>query len=433
MNYLINPGYGLQGETSLPGDKSISHRSIILGSLATGITTVFNFLDSADARSTINAMRMLGVEIEGPKNGNVKIFGVGMHGLQSPNSSLDMGNSGTSMRLLTGLLSAQTFDSSLHGDLSLMSRPMARIIDPLNSMGGCVKGTENGFPPILVSGNRQLKGINYDLPMASAQVKSCLLLAGMFAEGVTSLKEPAITRDHTERMLEGFGYPIFRNKQRISLTGGGKLQGRNFEVPSDLSSAAFFMVGASITPGSDVFLRSVGINPTRTGIIRILELMGADIQVLNQREVNGEPLADIRIRYSKLVGIRIPLDLVPLAIDEFPAIFIAAASAQGDTELRGASELRFKESDRILSMASGLTALGVKNEVLDDGIIISGGAIGGGQVKSFSDHRIAMAFAVAGLVATDTVEILGCENVLTSFPNFVEISRSLGMEINAES
>ena len=432
MNYLINSGYGLQGEISLPGDKSISHRSIILGSLATGITNVFNFLDSADARSTINAMRMLGVEIEGPKNGNVKICGVGMEGLQPPNSSLDMGNSGTSMRLLTGLLAAQSFDSSLHGDDSLMSRPMRRVIDPLNSMGGCVMGNENGYPPILVSGNRRLKGINYDLPMASAQVKSCLLLAGMFADGITSLKEPAVTRDHTERMLEGFGYPILRTNERISLSGGGSLRGRRFEVPSDLSSAAFFIVGASITPGSDILLRRVGINPTRAGVIKILELMGADLQILNQEEVSGEPIADIRIRYSKLRGIRIPLDLVPLAIDEFPAIFIAAASAHGDTKLCGASELRLKESDRILSMASGLDILGVKNKVLDDGIIISGGEIKGGQVNSFSDHRIAMAFAIAGLVATDTVEVLGCENVATSFPNFVEISRSLGIEISAE-
>ena len=433
MNYLINPGRILQGEASLPGDKSISHRSIILGALATGTTNVFNFLESADAESTINAMRMLGVDIEGPENGNVKVLGAGMDGLRSPDSSFNMGNSGTSMRLLTGLLAAQSFDSSLYGDHSLMSRPMTRIIDPLKSMGACVKGNENGYPPLLISGNRRLKGINYDLPVASAQVKSCLLIAGMFAEGVTSLKEPAITRDHTERMLEGFGYPVSRTNGRISLSGGGNLHGRKFEVPSDLSSAAFFIVGASITPGSDILLRDVGINPTRAGIIKILELMGADLQILNQTEVSGEPVADIRIRYSKLKGIQIPVDLVPLAIDEFPAIFIAAASAHGDTRLCGASELRVKESDRISSMASGLDTLGVKNKVLDDGIIISGGEIGGGQIRSFSDHRIAMAFAIAGLVANDTVEILGCENVATSFPSFVEISRSLGMEINVES
>ena len=432
LNYLVSPGFSLKGEVRVPGDKSISHRSIILGSLAVGTTEVINFLESEDALTTINVMRALGIKIEGPEQGHVHIFGNGINGLQASKSPLNMGNSGTSMRLFSGVLAGQKFSSDLYGDESLMSRPMGRVIHPLNSMGGSLRGYEGDYPPIFITGNRKLKGIRYEMPIASAQVKSALLLAGLFADGRTTLREPSSTRDHTERMLEGFGYSISRNHEEISLCGGGNLTAGRIEVPADLSSAAFFLIGAVVTPGSDILLEHVGINPTRSGILKILELMGADFQILNRRQVSGEPIGDIRVRYSQLHGIEIPTDLVPLAIDEFPIIFIAAACAEGDTTLSGASELRVKESDRIACMALGLDALGVKNRVMDDGIIISGGTIKGGKVNSFGDHRIAMSFAIAGLVAEGPIEIFDCENIATSFPTFYNAARSLGMDIVQE-
>ena len=430
LNYLVNPGCGLKGEIRVPGDKSISHRSIIIGALAEGVTEVVNLLEGEDVLSTVKAMRALGVRIEAPKEGFLQIHGVGFNGLQSPKAPLDLGNSGTSMRLLSGVLAAQNFDSQLFGDDSLMARPMGRIIHPLNLMGASLRGENGDYPPILITGNQTLTGIQYDMPVASAQVKSALLLAGLFIDGEVTVREPGPTRDHTERMLEGFGYSISKESNKISLSGGGTLVGRSIEVPADLSSAAFFLVGAAITPNSDILLKHVGINPTRTGILKILELMGADFQILNQREVSGEPVGDIRIRYSKLRGIEIPSDLVPLAIDEFPVIFIAAACAEGSTKLSGAAELRVKESDRIASMAVGLDVLGVKNKVMDDGIVISGGVIKGGKVNSFDDHRIAMAFVIAGLAATGPIEISNCENIATSFPNFCEASRKMGLDID---
>ena len=429
LNYLVNPGCGLKGEIRVPGDKSISHRSIIIGALAEGVTEVVNLLEGEDVLSTVKAMRALGVRIEAPKEGFLQIHGVGFNGLQSPKAPLDLGNSGTSMRLLSGVLAAQNFDSQLFGDDSLMARPMGRIIHPLNLMGASLRGENGDYPPILITGNQTLTGIQYDMPVASAQVKSALLLAGLFIDGEVTVREPGPTRDHTERMLEGFGYSISKESNKISLSGGGTLVGRSIEVPADLSSAAFFLVGAAITPNSDILLKHVGINPTRTGILKILELMGADFQILNQREVSGEPVGDIRIRYSKLRGIEIPSDLVPLAIDEFPVIFIAAACAEGCTKLSGAAELRVKESDRIASMAVGLDVLGVKNKVMDDGIVISGGVIKGGKVNSFDDHRIAMAFAIAGLAAISPIEISNCENIATSFPNFCETARNIGLDI----
>tara|TARA_B100000579_G_scaffold436095_1_gene461084 strand:- start:417 stop:1739 length:1323 start_codon:yes stop_codon:yes gene_type:complete len=429
LNYLVNPGYGLKGEIRVPGDKSISHRSIIIGALAEGITEVVNLLEGEDVLSTVKAMRALGVRIEAPKEGFLQIYGVGFKGLQSPKAPLNLGNSGTSMRLLSGVLAGQNFDSRLLGDDSLMARPMERIIHPLNLMGASLRGENGDYPPIVITGNQTLTGIQYDMPVASAQVKSALLLAGLFIDGEVTVREPGPTRDHTERMLEGFGYSLSRESNKISLSGGGTLVGRPIEVPADLSSAAFFLVGAAITPNSDILLKHVGINPTRTGILKILELMGADFQILNQREVSGEPVADIRIRYSKLRGIEIPSDLVPLAIDEFPVIFIAAACAEGNTKLSGAAELKVKESDRITSMAIGLDILGVKNKVTDDGLVISGGVIKGGKVNSFDDHRIAMAFAIAGLAATNPIEISNCENIATSFPNFFEVAQNIGMDI----
>ncbi len=429
LSYVVNPGFSLTGEIRVPGDKSISHRSIILGCLASGTTEVVNLLESEDVLATVRSMRELGIRIEMPIEGVVHIYGEGFKGLKPSNKPLDMGNSGTSMRLLSGVLAGQNFDSHLIGDNSLMARPMGRIIHPLNSMGAALSGKQGDYPPICIKGNRELIGIRYEMPVASAQVKSALLLAGLYVDGEITVIEPSPTRDHTERMLEGFGYSIRRKKNSISLRGGGYLKGHRIEVPGDLSSAAFFLVGASITPGSDILLQHVGINPTRIGILKILELMGADFQIVNSREMSGEPVADIRVRYAKLSGIEIPESLVPLAIDEFPAIFIAAACAEGPTKLSGAAELRVKESDRISCMAAGLDTLGVKNKVKDDGIIVSGGGIKGGNVNSFGDHRIAMAFAIAGLVATDPIEISNCENVATSFPDFFEVAAGIGLDI----
>ncbi|MEP6390212.1 MAG: 3-phosphoshikimate 1-carboxyvinyltransferase [Halioglobus sp.] len=430
MEYRILPGGMFNGETRVPGDKSISHRSIMLGALADGATEVTGFLEGQDALATVAAFRAMGVNIEGPKEGRVVIQGVGLHGLKVPAAPLDLGNSGTSIRLLSGLLAGQPFDSEMTGDASLCKRPMGRVTEPLALMGASIDANEGGRPPLRVSGGAQLKGIHYDLPMASAQVKSCVLLAGLYAQGRTSVTEPAPTRDHTERMLRGFGYPVTREGDVIYLEGGGSLTATDIDVPADISSAAFFLVAASIAPGSDVLLTHVGINPTRIGVLNILRLMGADITLKNEREIGGEPVADIRVKYAPLRGIEIPPDQVPLAIDEFPVLFIAAACAQGRTVLRGAEELRVKESDRIASMAEGLTTLGVQNEVLADGIVIEGGALGGGVINTFHDHRIAMAFAVSALRCEHELQILDCDHVETSFPGFDTVARSMGLHIS---
>lgn len=423
----------MSGEVRVPGDKSISHRSIMLGALANGVTRVDGFLEGEDALATLAAFRAMGVEIEGPFNGSVTIHGVGLHGLSAPANTLDLGNAGTGMRLICGLLAGQAFDTKLTGDASLLSRPMGRVIDPLAMMGAHIESVEGGRPPLTIRGGQKLKGIHYDLPMASAQVKSCLLLAGLYSEGTTSIVEPEPTRDHTERMLRGFGYPVLSKGSEISLQGGGTLQACNIDVPADISSATFFLVAASIAPGSDLTLTHVGINPTRIGVINILQLMGADITLHNQREVGGEPVADMHVRYAPLKGVEIPADQVPLAIDEFPALFIAAACAQGRTVLRGAAELRVKESDRIAAMAEGLSTLGILNEVLEDGIIIEGGAIGGGVIKTYHDHRIAMSFAIAALRANSEITILDCDHVATSFPGFDSLAQGLGLHITAET
>ena len=372
----------------------------------------------------------MGVNIEGPANGCVTIHGVGKHGLKAPQKPLDLGNSGTSMRLLSGLLAGQAFNSVLIGDKSLSGRPMKRVTEPLALMGADIKTTEKGTAPLEITGRAgQLGGIDYVMPMASAQVKSCLLLAGMYAQGETSVAEPAPTRDHTERMLAGFSYPVKREGNKISINASGKLTACEIDVPSDISSAAFFLVGASIAPGSDVLLKHVGINPTRTGIISILRLMGASIDVLNERVVGGEPVADLHVKYQPLKGIDIPADLVPLAIDEFPVLFVAAACAEGQTRLSGAEELRVKESDRIQVMADGLQILGVSAMPTKDGMIIQGGNIGGGTVTSHGDHRIAMAFSIAGLRASAPITILDCANVNTSFPEFKDLARQLGLAL----
>jgi 3-phosphoshikimate 1-carboxyvinyltransferase len=429
LSLKVSPGGKVAGEIRVPGDKSISHRSVIFASLADGTSQVTGFLEGEDALNTVAAFREMGVTIVGPENGAMTIHGVGMRGLQAPRSPLYMGNSGTAMRLLAGLLAAQSFDSELTGDESLSNRPMNRVAVPLREMNANLTTDERGTPPLKISGS-QLRGFHYDMPIASAQVKSCLLLAGMYAQGTTSITEPAPCRDHTERMLEGFGYPIQRDGARVAIEGGGSLKATDIDVPADISSAAFFMVAAAITPGAKLMLRHVGINPTRVGVINILRAMGANISISNERSIGGEPVADIEVSYSSLKGISIPQDQIPLAIDEFPVLFVAAACAEGETVLRGAEELRVKESDRIQAMATGLQALGIDVETFEDGIRITGGQMSGGEVDSFTDHRIAMSFAVAGLRASSEIVIRDCANVATSFPGFVALAREVGFNIS---
>lgn len=429
MDYLVEPGGRLSGRLRVPGDKSISHRSIMLGAIAEGTTEITGFLEGEDALATMNCFRAMGVRIEGPQQGRVTVHGVGMRGLQPPRSVLDCGNSGTSMRLLTGLLAGQGFEARLDGDASLRKRPMKRVATPLGLMGARIDTAEEGRPPLAVRPAERLTGIDYAMPVASAQVKSAVLLAGLYAEGETCVSEPAPTRDHTERMLAAFGCAVRREGNRACVRGGGRLSATRIDVPADISSAAFFLVAASIAPGSDLVLEHVGINPTRTGIVDILRLMGADIVVANERLAGGEPVADLRVRHAPLHGARIPESLVPLAIDEFPAVFVAAAHAQGETLVTGAEELRVKESDRIAVMAEGLRALGVSAEPLPDGMRIVGGPMRGGTVASHTDHRIAMSFAVAALQAQGAIRIRDCDNVATSFPGFVELAANAGLRI----
>ena len=431
LRYTVQPGGRLSGSLRVPGDKSISHRAIMLGAIAEGITEVTGFLEGEDAMATLRAFKAMGVPIEGPDNGAVRIHGVGRHGLSAPAGPLNLGNAGTAMRLLAGLLAGQSFTSTLTGDQSLCKRPMERVARPLRAMGIPVDTQAEGRPPITIHGGNP-QALDYAMPMASAQVKSCVLLAGLYAHGETSIVEPAPTRDHTERMLRGFGYAVTTDGRRISLVGGGQLQAASIDIPADISSAAFFMVAATIAPGSDITLEHVGINPTRDGVITILRLMGADIQLLNRRTVGGEPVADIRVRHAPLTGIPIPPDLVPLAIDEFPALFIAAACAEGRTVLTGAEELRVKESDRIQVMVAGLRTLGVDAEATPDGVIIEGGQLRGGAVETHDDHRVAMSFTVAALRAAGAVVINNCGHVATSFPGFVELARRAGISIEQE-
>ena len=428
-NFLTSNSGPLKGSIKVPGDKSISHRSIMLGSIAEGVTRVSGFLEGEDSLATLNAFRDMGVQIE--RNGsNVVIHGVGMRGLKEPKNPLNLGNSGTSIRLMSGLLSAQNFDSKLCGDESLSTRPMGRVINPLREMGADIFG-DDSRPPLTIKGGSKLSGIEYTLPVASAQIKSCLLLAGLYGEGITTVVENGISRDHTERMLRGFGYDVISSNNRISLLGGGSLKGCDIEVPSDISSAAFFMVAGCISKDSSITLNSVNINPTRTGVIDILKLMGGNIELLNQRLQAGELIADIKVSSSNLKGIQIPENLVPLAIDEFPVLFIAASCAEGETVLTGAKELRVKESDRIQVMADGLTSLGIENHVLEDGIRILGGEFTkqDSSIKSHHDHRISMAFAIASVRSKFDIEVEGVDNVKTSFPNFVELANSIGMSI----
>lgn len=429
VRFQIQPGGKLTGACRVAGDKSISHRAIMLGALAQGTTHVSGFLEGEDTLATLAAFQAMGVQTERPGPGTVQIHGVGLHGLRAPEKPLDLGNSGTSMRLLSGLLAGQAFDLELTGDSSLRKRPMRRVTDPLALMGAKVESADKGTPPLRIHGGQDLHGIDYVMPMASAQVKSCLLLAGLYAQGRTCVTEPAPTRDHTERMLQGFGYAVERDSARVCVAGGGSLRAVDVDVPADISSAAFFLVGASIAQGSEMVLEHVGVNPTRTGILKILKLMGADISLENPRDVGGEPVADLRVRSAPLCGIEIPPELVPLAIDEFPALFVTAACAQGTTVLTGAEELRVKESDRIQVMADGLQALGIDTQPTPDGMIIQGGELRGGTVESHGDHRVAMSFAMAALRAGGPIEIQDCANVATSFPNFVALAQTAGLRI----
>ena len=437
--FMVRPGGSLRGELRVPGDKSISHRAIMLGALAEGVTVIDGFLDGDDALATLNAFRAMGVRIDGPVQGRVTVYGVGLHGLKPPKGPLYLGNAGTAMRLMAGLMAAQPFAVTLTGDQSLSGRPMSRVVEPLRMMGADIETALDGRPPLVINGGARLRGINYSLPMASAQVQSCLMLAGLYAEGETVTTAPGVVRDHTSRMLQGFGYPVTVSGTTVALQGGGQLTATDIAVPGDVSSAAFFMVAATIAPGSDIRLRHVGMNPTRCAVVEILTMMGADITVENETLAGGEPVADLLVRSARLQGVIIPPHLVPIAIDEFPALFIAAACARGQTVLTGASELRVKESDRIQAMADGLQALGIDAQPLADGMIISGSDLTdaapvftSAEINSRGDHRIAMAFAVAALRAEGDIRILDCANVATSFPNFVSLASRAGMRIVVE-
>jgi len=430
----IQPGGSLRGTPRIPGDKSISHRAVMFSAIARGTSRITGFLDSADCLATLDAFSAMGVR-HTREAAALVVQGAGRDGLRQPGAPLDLGNSGTSMRLLSGLLAGQSFDSVLTGDASLSRRPMARVIEPLALMGAAITADNEGRAPLRIAGGQALRGIDYTPPVASAQIKSCVLLAGLRAEGVIRINEPGVSRDHSERMLAAYGVDIVREGRSLSMTGGQPLEAVDVAVPADLSSAAFFLVGASIAPGSELKLSGVGVNPTRRGVIDILLAMGADIRLINERDQAGEPVADIVVRHAPLHGIDIGSDQVELAIDEFPAIFIAAACAYGTTRLTGAAELRVKESDRIAVMADGLAALGVEVSVQPDGLSIVGcpqaASFSGGRIAGHGDHRIAMAFAVAALRADAPVVIDDCEAVDTSFPGFAELAASVGLGINA--
>ncbi len=428
FSYRVQPVSKVRGTLTVPGDKSISHRSLMLAGIAEGRTIVNGFLESEDCLATLAAMRALGVPIDRTAGQGAVVEGVGRHGLTATSAPLDMGNSGTAMRLFTGLLAGQGFDSELIGDASLMRRPMERVAIPLRQMGAGIE-TQSGRPPVRIAGGRHLHGIRYQLPMASAQVKSAILLAGIYAEGTTSIIEPAITRDHSERMLQAFGVNVQVRGKSIDMRGPARLHGCKIDVPGDFSSAAFFIVAGCLAADGVLKLRNVGINPSRTGLLSALRLMGAEIRVMNERVSGAEPLADLEIERRELHGVEVPRELVPLAIDEIPALLIAAACARGETLVTGAEELRVKESDRIAAMAQGLQAVGIRTEVHADGMRVFGSAIQGGRVDSQSDHRIAMAFAIASVRAHDPIEIIDVANVATSFPGFVETAQSIGLDI----
>ena len=428
MDYLVRPSTINDAVVRVPGDKSISHRAIMLGSLAEGRTEVSGFLAGEDCLATMAAFRSMGVGIQQTTGTELVIGGVGLHGLQPPGDAVDLGNSGTAMRLMAGLMAGQSFPSVLTGDESLSGRPMSRVITPLQKMGAEIL-SENGRPPLRVSGGRALHGIRYQMPVASAQVKSAVLLAGLYASGETIVVEPAITRDHTERMFRSMGVVIGSEDGTVTLAGGQTLRGCPIQIPADLSSAAFLMLAALLAEDANLLIPDVGINPTRTGVIEILRSMGARIELENRRDLGDEPVADIRVFSSDLEGIEVDPRLVSLAIDEFPVLFVAAAVARGRTVFSGLAELRVKESDRISAMAAGLDALGIAVDETPDGAVIEGGRFTGGEVASFGDHRVAMSLAVAGTVANGPVRIRDVSTVDTSFPGFVTCLKCCGGDI----
>ena len=403
----------------------------MLAALAEGVSTISGFLEGEDTLATVAAFRSLGVVIDAPTTSRRVVHGVGLHGLSPPSGAIDCGNSGTGMRLLAGLLAGQQFDSTLTGDASLSRRPMRRIIEPLSAMGAVVDAEEGGLPPLRIRGGHALSGISYKPPVASAQIKSAVLLAGLYARGDTEVREIHPTRDYTERMLAAFGWPIEFSPGRARLSGGHKLRAVGIDVPTDFSSAAFFIVAATLVPGSELVLRSVGLNPRRTGLLKVLRAMGADIREEHPKERSGEKVADLMVRHAPLRGIEVPLEHVPDMIDEFPVLFVAAAAARGTTTIRGAAELRVKESDRIATMAAGLRELGIAITETSDGAVIEGGALRGGEVDSVGDHRVAMSFGVAGAIAADPIRISGCETVATSFPGFLDLANRAGLAIGA--
>ena len=428
MYFTVDPSALTSGKVTVPGDKSISHRALMLGAIAEGQTRVRGFLSGDDCLATLTALRHMGVMIQSVSDTELVIEGCGGDGLKPPTEPLDMENSGTAMRLFAGLLSGQWFASKLVGDKSLSERPMTRIIEPLTNMGAKIDAVD-GKPPLEIHGGRSLSGISYRLPIASAQVKSALLLAGLYAEGETSIIEPATTRDHTERMLRSMGADVTSGETQIIMRGKQALQGTEIEVPADLSSAAYIVLAALISPDCEVVITNVGVNPTRTGALDILRDMGADIGLDNVRLFGEEPVADITVRSSELTGIDVDPARVSLAIDEFPMLFVAAACARGKTTFSGIGELRVKESDRIRVMAAGLRQLGATVDETDDGAVVHGTKLEGGRIMSQGDHRIAMAFAVAGTVAEWTIRIDDIDTVATSFPGFVNCLSGLGISI----
>ncbi len=423
----------VSGAVAVPGDKSISHRALMVSGIAQGRSEVTGFLASEDCLASLAAMRTLGVRIEQPSATHVVIHGVGLRGLKGAGCALDMGNAGTAMRLFAGLLSAQAFNSQLVGDASLMKRPMERVAKPLREMGADVR-TRNGLPPVDIGGSRSLHGIEYRMPVASAQVKSAVLLAALYADTATTVVAPAINRDHSERMLASCGVRIESDGVRTTLHPPERLENQQLNVPGDFSSAAFFVVAGLLgAAGGGLLIRNVGLNPTRTGLLDVLRAMGGNIEILNPRASGAEPVADLLIRASALRGVQVPAELVPLAIDELPVLFIAAACATGETVVTGAEELRVKDSDRIAAMSAGLTSLGVAHDVLPDGMRIEGRgdgpAFSGGEVESFGDHRVAMSFTIASLRSKGAILIHDVANVATSFPGFVGLARSIGLDI----
>jgi 3-phosphoshikimate 1-carboxyvinyltransferase len=417
---------------TVPGDKSISHRALILGGVAHGKTTVRGFLEGDDCLATLNALQALGVRIARDAGGVVNIDGRGFEGLRASAQALDLGNSGTAMRLMAGLLAASPFDVELTGDASLRSRPMQRIVEPLTAMGAKLT-SQGGRAPLRIGAGAHLHGIDYILPIASAQVKSAVLLAGLSATGRTSVRSPGPSRDHTERMLLAMGAALTQDGDIVAIEGPARLRACDIEVPGDFSSAAFFIVAACLGADDGLLIENVGLNPTRTGLLRMLESMGADIELRNQRRLGAEDVADLFVRKAPLQGVEVPADLVPLSIDEFPAFFVAAAGASGRTVVRGAEELRHKESDRIAAMARALSALGARVEELPDGLAIEGGRLHAATIDAVGDHRVAMACSVASLISDGAIEILHTAEVATSFPGFSETARECGLALRVES